>query len=63
MPAKRRSTAISRIVGPRGKSLYKIPFPFNARIEKLQVALEPPRLTPEHVSKLKDAERQMNANR
>jgi len=35
---------------------YKVPFRFTGTIEKLTVALDPPKLTPEDVKKLKEAE-------
>ena len=35
---------------------YSIPFKFNGRIDKVTILLEPPKLTPEDVQKLKAAE-------
>jgi arylsulfatase A-like enzyme len=36
---------------------YRVPFAFSGKIDKLTVALDPPKLTPEDVSKLEAAER------
>jgi arylsulfatase len=36
---------------------YQVPFKFNGRLEKLTIAVEPPRLTSDDVKKLKEAER------
>jgi len=36
---------------------YKVPFRFTGKIDKLTVALDPPKLTPEDAKKLMDAYR------
>jgi hypothetical protein len=36
---------------------YQVPFKFGGKIEKLTAALDPPRLTPQDMKKLSDAER------
>ncbi len=35
---------------------YQVPFKLTAKIDKLTIALDPPKLTPEDLKKLKDAE-------
>jgi len=35
---------------------YQIPFPFTGKINKLTIAVDQPKLTPEDVKKLKEAE-------
>ena len=35
---------------------YQVPFKFTGKIDKLTVAIEPPKLTPADMQKLKDAE-------
>jgi hypothetical protein len=35
---------------------YKIPFKFTGKIDKITITLEPPKLTPEDVKKLQEAE-------
>ena len=42
---------------------YKIPFKFNGTIAKLTILLEPPKLTPEDVQKLKTAEARQAADK
>ena len=42
---------------------YAIPFRFNGRIDKLTVVLEPPKLTPEDVNKLRQAQARQAADR
>jgi hypothetical protein len=42
---------------------YEIPFKFTGKIDKITITLEPPKLTPEDVKKLKEAEAKMNANK
>jgi hypothetical protein len=36
---------------------YKVPFPFNGKINKVTIALDKPKLTPEDVRKLEAANR------
>jgi hypothetical protein len=40
---------------------YQIPFPFIGKIDKLTIKLEPPKLTPEDVKKLEEAEARVGA--
>jgi arylsulfatase len=42
---------------------YKIPFKFTGRIDKLTITLDPPKLTPEDVQKLKAAEMRRAADK
>jgi hypothetical protein len=42
---------------------YKIPFKFTGKIDKVTIVLEPPKLTPEDVKKLKDAEMRQATNK
>jgi hypothetical protein len=45
------------------KLTIKIPFKSTGTIDKLTIKLEPPKLSPEDVKKLKEAEVKMNANK
>ena len=42
---------------------YHVPFKFTGTIDKITIKLEPPKLSPEDVKKLKEAEAKMNANK
>jgi arylsulfatase len=42
---------------------YTIPFPFNGKIDKLQIVLDPPQLTPEDIKKLQEAELRQAADK
>ncbi|HTQ00352.1 MAG TPA: arylsulfatase, partial [Casimicrobiaceae bacterium] len=42
---------------------YQIPFKFNGRIDKVTILLEPPKLTPEDVQKLKEAQMKQAADK
>ena len=42
---------------------YSIPFPFNGKIDKLQMVLDPPQLTPEDIKKLQEAELRQAADK
>jgi arylsulfatase len=39
---------------------YKVPFKLTAKLDKLTIAMDPPKLTPEDVKKLKEAEAKAN---
>jgi hypothetical protein len=41
---------------------YQIPFKFTGKIDKITIKLEPPKLSPEDVKKLKEAERRQAAD-
>ena len=36
---------------------YQVPFNFTGKIDKLTISVEPPKLTPDDIKKLKEAER------
>jgi len=36
---------------------YQVPFNFTGKIDKLTISVEPPKLAPDHIKKLKEAER------
>ena len=42
---------------------YQIPFPFTGKIHKVTLTLEPPKLTPEDIKKLKEAEARQAADK
>ena len=42
---------------------YQIPFKFTGKIDKITIKLEPPKLRPEDVKMLKEAEAKLNANK
>jgi len=42
---------------------YQIPFPFTGKIDKLTISVEPPKLTPADIQRLKEAEAKANEAR
>jgi hypothetical protein len=42
---------------------YKIPFRFTGKLEKLTITLDPPKLTPEDIKKLKEAQARQAADK
>ena len=47
---------------PVDDSDYQIPFKFTGKIDKITIKLEPPKLSPEDIKKLEDAERRQAAD-
>src|SRR5262249_50265 len=45
---------------PNDDRAYRIPFPITGKIKKSNITVEPPKLTPEDVKKLKEAEAKAN---
>jgi arylsulfatase len=56
LPADQTFNIGSAIDTPLDDRDYQIPFPFTGKINKLSIAVDQPRLTPEDVNKLKEAE-------
>ena len=42
---------------------YNIPFAFTGKLDKVTITLEPPKLTPEDVKKLREAEARQAADK
>ena len=45
------------LIPPVDDKDYQVPFNFTGKIDKLTISVEPPKLTPDDIKKLKEAER------